>query len=202
MDFLHLFKAGGFMMYPLILCSFIVIAIFIERFRFYRANRSHVDRLAREIPEFLERGDCAGLKALLEKDGGIPASVVLAGVEHMNLKVDQTSLIEGAASHAAGLLKNYLNYLDVIVTLSPLMGLLGTVISMIGSFNVLSVSNGQPFAVTGGVAEALVCTATGLFVAIIALIAYTYLSQQVSNFVSQMEKLGTLYLAIVEAKTE
>lgn len=199
MDFLHLFKAGGFMMYPLILCSFIVIAIFIERFRFYRANRSHVDRLAREIPEFLERGDYAGLKALLEKDGGIPASVVLAGVEHMNLKVDQTSLIEGAASHAAGLLKNYL---DVIVTLSPLMGLLGTVIGMIGSFNVLSVSNGQPFAVTGGVAEALVCTATGLFVAIIALIAYTYLSQQVSNFVSQMEKLGTLYLAIVEAKTE
>ena len=169
---------------------------------FYRANRSHVDQLAREIPEFLERGDYAGLKALLEKDGGIPASVVLAGVEHMNLKVDQTSLIEGAASHAAGLLKNYLNYLDVIVTLSPLMGLLGTVIGMIGSFNVLSVSNGQPFAVTGGVAEALVCTATGLFVAIIALIAYTYLSQQVSNFVSQMEKLGTLYLAIVEAKTE
>ena len=99
-------------------------------------------------------------------------------------------------------MKNYLNYLDVIVTLSPLMGLLGTVIGMIGSFNVLSVSNGQPFAVTGGVAEALVCTATGLFVAIIALIAYTYLSQQVSHFVSDMEKLGTLYLAIVEAKEQ
>ena len=200
MDFLHLFRAGGFMMYPLILCSLIVVAIFVERFRFYRASRSDVQQLSREIPEYLERRDYEGLKAALAKDGGIPASVVLAGVEHMNLKVDQTSLIEGVASHAAGLLKNYLNYLDVIVTLSPLMGLLGTVIGMIGSFNVLSVSNGQPFAVTGGVAEALVCTATGLFVAIIALIAYTYLSQQVSNFVSQMEKLGTLYLAIVEAK--
>ena len=70
---------------------------------------------------------------------------------------------------------------------------------MIGSFNVLSVAEGQPFAITCGVAEALVCTASGLFVAIIALIAYTYLSQQVSNFVSQMEKLGSLYLAIVEA---
>lgn len=202
MDFLHLFRAGGFMMYPLILCSLIVVAIFIERFRFYRASRSDVQQLSQVIPEYLERRDYEGLKAVLAKDGGIPASVVLAGVEHMNLKVDQTSLIEGAASHATGLLKNYLNYLDVIVTLSPLMGLLGTVIGMIGSFNVLSVSNGQPFAVTGGVAEALVCTATGLFVAIIALIAYTYLSQQVSNFVSQMEKLGTLYLAIVEAKEQ
>lgn len=202
MDFLHLFRAGGFMMYPLILCSLIVIAIFIERFRYYHASRSNVTKLSEEIPEYLERKDYEGLKTLLQQDGGIPASVVLAGVEHMNLKVNQTSLIEGAAAHASGLLKNYLNYLDVIVTLSPLMGLLGTVIGMIGSFNVLSVSNGQPFAVTGGVAEALVCTATGLFVAIIALIAYTYLSQQVSNFVSQMEKLGTLYLAIVEAKQE
>lgn len=202
MDFLHLFRAGGFMMYPLILCSLIVIAIFIERFRYYHASRSNVAKLSEEIPEYLGRKDYEGLKTLLQQDGGIPASVVLAGVEHMNLKVNQTSLIEGAAAHASGLLKNYLNYLDVIVTLSPLMGLLGTVIGMIGSFNVLSVSNGQPFAVTGGVAEALVCTATGLFVAIIALIAYTYLSQQVSNFVSQMEKLGTLYLAIVEAKQE
>ena len=101
-----------------------------------------------------------------------------------------------------GSLQRYLRWLEVIGNISPLLGLLGTVIGMIGSFNVLSVSNGQPFAVTGGVAEALVCTATGLFVAIIALIAYTYLSQQVSHFVSDMEKLGTLYLAIVEAKEQ
>ena len=111
MDFLHLFRAGGFMMYPLILCSLVVVAIFIERFRYYLSNRSHVDELSREIPKYLEKRDYEGLKTLLQQDGGIPASVVLAGVEHMNLKVDQTSLIEGAASHAAGLLKNYLNSL-------------------------------------------------------------------------------------------
>ena len=139
------------------------------------------------------------LKAALKADGGIPAGVILSGAEQLSSKANQTAILEGAASHAAGVLKSYLNYLDVIVTLSPLMGLLGTVIGMIGSFNVLSVAEGQPFAITGGVAEALVCTASGLFVAIIALIAYTYLSQQVSNFVSQMEKLGSLYLAIVEA---
>ena len=96
MDFLHLFRAGGFMMYPLILCSLVVVAIFIERFRYYRSNRSHVDQLGRDIPKYLEKRDYEGLKTLLQQDGGIPASVVLAGVEHMNLKVDQTSLIEGA----------------------------------------------------------------------------------------------------------
>ena len=188
------------MMYPLILASVIVIAIFIERFRYYRSARSDVDKLANEIPEYLVKNDVEGLTRALKRDGGIPASMILAGAEHLDIDVSQTTLIEGAASRFAGLLKNYLNYLDVIVTLSPLMGLLGTVVGMIGSFNVLSVSEGQPFAITGGVAEALVCTATGLFVAIISLIAHTYLSQQVANFVSQMEKLGSVYLAIVEAR--
>lgn len=187
------------MMYPLLLCSIIVVTIFIERFRFYHANKSNIEKLTKEIPNYLEANDVEGLKAALKADGGIPAGIILAGAEQLSSKANQTAILEGAASHAAGVLKSYLNYLDVIVTLSPLMGLLGTVIGMIGSFNVLSVEEGQPFAITGGVAEALVCTASGLFVAIIALIAYTYLSQQVSNFVSQMEKLGSLYLAIVEA---
>ena len=199
MDVLHLFHAGGFMMYPLLICSIIVVTIFIERFRFYHANKSNIEKLTKEIPNYLEANDVEGLKAALKADGGIPAGILLAGAEQLSRKANQTAILEGAASHAAGVLKSYLNYLDVIVTLSPLMGLLGTVIGMIGSFNVLSVAEGQPFAITGGVAEALVCTASGLFVAIIALIAYTYLSQQVSNFVSQMEKLGSLYLAIVEA---
>ncbi len=200
MDLLHLFNAGGFMMYPLLIASVIVVAIFIERFKYYHSCKSDMDKLTKEIPEYLANHDTEGLKAALKKDGGIPASIVLAGAEHLSMKANQTAIVEGAAAHAAGLLKAYLNYLDVIVTLSPLMGLLGTVVGMIGSFNVLSVAEGQPFAITGGVAEALVCTATGLFVAIIALIAYTYLVQQVANFVSQMEKLGSLYLSIVEAE--
>ena len=200
MDLLHLFHAGGFMMYPLLIASIMVVTIFIERFRYYHTSKSNMDKLVKEIPEYLQNGDMEGLKAALKADGGIPASVILAGAEHLNMKTNQTAIIEGAAAHAAGLLKAYLNYLDVIVTLSPLMGLLGTVIGMIGSFNVLSVAEGQPFAITGGVAEALVCTAAGLFVAILALITYTYLAQQVSNFVSQMEKLGSLYLSIVEAE--
>ncbi len=200
MDLLHLFHAGGFMMYPLLLCSVIVVAIFVERFRYYKVSKSNIAALSKSIPTYLESGDVEGLKAELAKDGGIPAAVILSGAEHLGKKANQTAIIEGAASHAAGLLKNYLNYLDVIVTLSPLLGLLGTVVGMIGSFNVLSVAEGQPFAITGGVAEALVCTATGLFVAIIALVAYTYLAQQVSHFVSEMEKLGSLYLSIVEAE--
>lgn len=186
------------MMYPLLICSIIVVAIFIERYRYYGANRSDINQLSKAIPEFLRNKDIEGLQAALIKDGGIPASIILEATNSLGKNAHQTTIVEGAAVHASGLLKNYLNYLDVIVTLSPLMGLLGTVIGMIGSFDILSVSEGQPFAITGGVAEALVCTAAGLFVAIIALIAYTYLSQQVSGYVSAIEKISSVYLAIVE----
>ena len=200
MYFLHLFHAGGFMMYPLLLCSIIVVAIFFERYRYYSSHRSNTERLSAVMTDSLNRGDIEGLKDALKADGGIPAGVLLSAVNVYGTKAHQATIIEGAATHAAGLLKNYLNYLDVIVTLSPLMGLLGTVIGMIGSFGVLSTAEGQPFAITGGVAEALVCTATGLFVAIIALIAYTYLSQQVSHYISSIEKLSSVYLAIAEGK--
>ena len=57
MDVLHLFHAGGFMMYPLLLCSIIVVTIFIERFRFYHANRSNIEKLTKEIPDFLAAND-------------------------------------------------------------------------------------------------------------------------------------------------
>ena len=90
--------------------------------------------------------------------------------------------------------------LGIVLGGSLIVFLLGTVIGMIGSFDVLSTADGQPFAITGGVAEALVCTSTGLFVAIIALIAYTYLSQQVSHYISSIEKLSSVYLAIAEGK--
>lgn len=198
MDIIHLFKAGGFMMYPLLFCSIAVVAIFFERFRFYRSNRSNVERLTRKIPEYLAASHIDGLIEELKKDGGIPAGVILSAAKAYGTKANQQTVIEGAASHASEELKSYLNYLDVIVTLSPLMGLLGTVVGMIHSFNVLSVAEGQPFAVTGGVAEALVCTATGLFVAIIALIGYTYLSQQVAHYISAIEKLGSVYLSLAE----
>lgn len=66
MDVLHLFHAGGFMMYPLLLCSIIVVTIFIERFRFYHANRSNIEKLTKEIPEFLSANDQEGLKAALQ----------------------------------------------------------------------------------------------------------------------------------------
>ena len=202
MYILHLINAGGIMMYPLIFCSIAVISIFIERVKYYKKSESNIAHLIKNIEE---SGNIKGnktLKFILEKDGGIPAQIILEGINSTNRASSQEKIIEGAAIHAIGKLKEYITYLDVIVTLSPLMGLLGTVVGMIGSFNVLSVVSGQPFAVTSGVAEALVCTATGLGVAIMALLAYTYLTARVNKLILDIEKISTVYLTMIEGESE
>ena len=183
-------------MYPLVIASIAVVAIFIERFNYYKKCRSDTQLITGMLREYIPGGKFDELA----EDGGIPASVILDGVKCIHLKADQNELIEGASSRAVGELRKYLNYLDTIVTLSPLMGLLGTVIGMVESFNVLSTAQGQPFAITGGVAEALVCTGTGLFVAILSLLAYTYLSQKVSEFIVQIETLDSLYLSFMKGR--
>src|SRR5262249_57539073 len=79
--------------------------------------------------------------------------------------------------------KAYLPILDTIITLAPLLGLLGTITGMIGAFGIVSEAGlGQPHAITGGVAEALIATATGLFIAIMTLIPYNYIRAKVEQF--------------------
>ena len=198
MDLFHLIQAGGWMLLPLFVCSVLVIAIFIERFRYYRASRSDFSLLSEKIPEYLDRDDFTGLQDCLKKDGGLPASVLLPAASRPGSRNRQEEMMESTAVHTAESLKQNLNYLDTIVTLAPLMGLLGTVLAMMKSFRVLSGSGSQPFAITGGVAESLICTAAGLFVAILALIAYTILSQQANRLISQTERLASLYLSFLK----
>lgn len=96
--------------------------------------------------------------------------------------------MEAAAQGEIPLLKNRLGALDTIVTLAPLLGLLGTVVGMIGSFDVMSEAGmGQPHAVTGGVAEALIATATGLLIAILTLVPYNYFTSRAEREIEEIE---------------
>ena len=89
-------------------------------------------------------------------------------------------------------MKRYLPALDTIVTLAPLLGLLGTIFGMVASFKVMSISGmGEPHAVTGGVAEALIATATGLLVAITTLVPYNYFLSRVERTTDRIEEWAT-----------
>ena len=193
-DVINLFHQGGLVMYPLLACSIIAITILVERVRMYNSSKSDLDTLKVKVSELVPQGKWAELRDICVADGGVAAELVETAAAQPHDVDKQTQALQGAAGAIAARLRAHLNYLETIVTLAPLLGLLGTVTGMIGSFSVLSVSNGEPFAITGGVGEALIATATGLCVAIIALIIHAYLVQREDNLVSEMEEVGAVYM--------
>jgi biopolymer transport protein ExbB len=112
--------------------------------------------------------------------------------------------MEEHALKAMPALYKHLSILDTIVTIAPLLGLLGTVTGMIRAFHVISTKSGlsTPTAITGGVAEALIATATGLFIAIITLVAYNYLTERAKLIVSDLEIYGTRLINILSSELE
>jgi biopolymer transport protein ExbB len=118
------------------------------------------------------------------------ARVLAAGLAHRNPA--PAKAMEAAAQAQIPALKSRLGALDTIITLAPLLGLLGTVVGMIGSFDIMSEAGmGQPHAVTGGVAEALIATATGLLIAILTLIPYNYFTTRVEKEMDAMEHFSS-----------
>ncbi len=95
-------------------------------------------------------------------------------------------------------LRDKLDYLGIIVTMSPLLGLLGTIVGMIGAFSIFNVEAGAPMAITGGIGEALIATATGLCVAIFSLCAHSYFAHRMDNMITDMEQC---FSALLEAET-
>ena len=101
---------------------------------------------------------------------------------------------EATVSEVRLQLHGLLPFIRLMVTLCPLLGLLGTVVGMIRAFNVLNVSSGQPFAITGGVGEALVATAAGLCVAILALSLLSYFRMRLDAVLGDLEETAAMVL--------
>lgn len=179
---------GGIVMIPLLACSLISLALTIERLIFWRKIKSQ--QSVQNMLALVEAGEFD--KALkVGRDSPHPiARVMAAGLAHRNPA--PAKAMEAAAQTQIPVLKSRLGILDTIITLAPLLGLLGTVVGMIGSFDIMSESGmGQPHAVTGGVAEALIATATGLLIAILTLIPYNYFSSRVEKEMDAMEHFSS-----------
>ncbi|HEX9788598.1 MAG TPA: MotA/TolQ/ExbB proton channel family protein [Candidatus Binatia bacterium] len=179
---------GGFVMIPLLACSLISLTLTIERFIFWGKIKSQ--HAIQNMLSLVEAGEFD--KAMkLGKDSQHPiARVLAAGLAHRNPA--PAKAMEAAAQAQIPTLKSRLGALDTIITLAPLLGLLGTVVGMIGSFDIMSEAGmGQPHAITGGVAEALIATATGLLIAILTLIPYNYFSSRVEREMDAMEHFSS-----------
>lgn len=186
---LSLFYKGGPVMYLLAICSFAVIAITVERFSYYKNAAADTQTFLTKLQPLLERRRTAEAIQLCEKTPKIITQLALEGLRAYTRGSHLENSLESAAQLSAAKLRESLNFLSAIVTLSPLFGLLGTVIGMIHSFSVFNVQAGQPMAITGGVGEALIATATGLCVAVMALVSHTYFSHRLDQFVTDMEQV-------------
>ena len=182
----ELFQKGGPVMYVLLACSIAVAVIAIERFRFYRqAGRGASDFVAK-LPSFLKEHDLKQAAELCQTEN--TAYIAEIGVRAAAAGDDLTLALDTAYADMAMRLRERLNYLSMIVTMAPLLGLLGTISGMIESFSIFSVRAGEPLAITGGIGEALIATATGLCVAIFSLIVHTYFVQKLDEMLAMLDK--------------
>ncbi|MGM0767357.1 MAG: MotA/TolQ/ExbB proton channel family protein [Pseudomonadota bacterium] len=200
----ELLKAGGILMVPIVACSILALAIILERFWTLRASRVAPPQTINELWRWIKKKELNGrkLKAL---QGSSPLGRILAG-GLMNAKHGREIMkesIEHEASQVIHDLERFLNPLGTVATITPLLGLLGTVIGMIKVFAEIQLAGvGDAGNLAGGISEALITTASGLSVAIPALICHRYFIRRVDELVVGMEQEAIKLVEVVHGDRE
>ena len=188
---------GGPVMYPIILCSVIAFAIAIERV--YHLHRAKIDtrKFMDNIANVLRRNKIMEAIEMCDNTPGPIAHILKAGIlKHDRPRQEIRESIEEAGLYEVPRMEKNLTALSTIAHISPLLGLLGTVVGMIRCFQVIqekssSLNPVSPGDLAGGIGQALVTTVAGLAVAIPVYVAYNYLVSRVNNMVLDMERSAT-----------
>lgn len=201
---LELLRAGGMVMVPLVGCSFLLVVFVLERSIALRRGRivprPFVKRFLHQVSEGqLDREQAL---TLCEGNASPVAAVFAAGTKKWGrpaVEIEQAVL--DAGERAVNGLRRHLRLFNGIATVSPLLGLLGTVFGMITAFNEISDSDamGRPELLAAGISQALITTAAGLCIAIPALVAYLYFGGRVDQLTMELDRLGTELVSLISA---
>ncbi|MDY6793000.1 MAG: MotA/TolQ/ExbB proton channel family protein [Thermodesulfobacteriota bacterium] len=188
---LHIFINGGPVMYPLLVCSLIVLTVIIERIIFWiHLDKNRNQLLLNEVLELCRKGDWEVVKQKTIGSKDYIIKILITGILHR--KFSMIKAMESAAAEEIKRMRRYMNILDTMITVAPLLGIFGTVIGIILSFEVLGTSGIEhPEAVTAGISQALITTATGLGIAILTVFPYNYFNSRVENAAISIEKYAT-----------
>ena len=193
---IQIFLKGGPVMWPLLLTSLVALTVVFERLWFIvRESAQRQPKVVARIFTEAERGDFAAAQAAGAGSPDYIARTLTYALEHRD--VSYSNAILQASGRELQRFNRGISLLDTIVTLAPLEGLFGTVTGMIHAFGLLGASElGAPTAITGGIAEALIATAFGLLIAMVALLPFNYLNarleqarQEIENASAQVEML-------------
>jgi len=187
---IELLAAGGWVMPLIVLCSVLALAISIERWIALNQTRIAPPHLLASVWKQLKAGELDAQRMKQLRQGSPLGAILAAGLANrrQGREVMKESIQE-AASHVVHDLEKYLNTLGTVAAVSPLLGLLGTVVGMIRVFTEITVQGtGNANALAGGISEALITTATGLAVAIPALVMHRYFTGKIDTIVVGLEQ--------------
>lgn len=195
-----LFAKGGIFMYPILFCSILALAIFLERLWFLRRKTIIPDEFIGHVEEMLKKHKISEAVFLCQNDVSPIAKIFLSGLKNAQkgLWLIKEAIEERGSREATRIEKN-VGALSTIANLTPLLGLLGTVSGMIKCFNAISVQGmGNPGLLAGGIAEALITTAAGLCIAIPTLVAHRYLKDKAGALIFEMEENSIRLVELME----
>ncbi len=197
-------KGGGFLMYPLLLLSLGAIAVIIERFLAFRTLGHTAPGLLKNVIDLSRKKRFDEALQTCDHTNGPLAACLSAILRHRDRPVAVAERqVEDVGQDYFIRLERLLPFLDTTTTISPLLGLLGTIAGMIGTFNAIAVqqTRGNSDAVLAGVGEALYATATGITIAVVCFVAYNYFAARLRTITSETEQGATkLINALVDER--
>ena len=198
-------RGGGVIMYPLLLLSLGAIAIIIERFLAFASIGHSAPGLLKNVLESVRAGRFDEALQLCENSKGPLAASLATILRHRDRPIAVAERqVEDVGQEFFIRLERWLPFLDTATTISPLMGLLGTIVGMIGTFNAIAIqqqAKGNSDAVLAGVGEALYATATGITIAVVCFVAYNYFAARLRTITAETEQGATkLINALVDER--
>lgn len=190
---LTLFADGGWMMYPLVLCSLIAVGVIIAKAWTLWVAHHGTQHLLVEVEDAAMAGDLEGAIAIAARTPGPAAAIVMTGLKRLKIarlaEGELEKAVETVGAIELGFLERGLVILATIANVAPLMGFLGTVAGMIIAFAAIEkAGNVEPGLVAGGIKVALLTTAAGLLIAIPVNIAYNYFVTRIDRLILDMEQ--------------
>jgi len=178
-------------MWPLLGCSFLAVAVILERALFWFSSRRDRNRqLAGEILDLASHGEWDKIRQRTAGSRDSVIRVMVSGILHR--EYDMGRAMEAEAESQVRIMQRFMAVLDTMITVSPLLGIFGTVLGIITSFKMLGMAGlDDPRAVTGGIAQALITTAAGLGIAIMSVFPYNYFNSRIEKASYEMEKYAT-----------
>lgn len=200
---LHSIKMDWPVLLPILVCSILTIAVALNRFSFYNKNKRDVVLFIPKLQKELARGRLEGAQALSIQLGGVIGEVTEEAVRIFSeQKKGFSRSFDIAANLATRKLESHLTILGTIGGVCPFLGLFGTVVRILYTFQDLATQGNQSAAVAMGIGSALIATAFGLGVAIVAVILYNTFQSTVKRYEDDFQLIKLLFLSFVDSEEE